>query len=61
MQPSRHGWKRMDISMTIKSLLLASILVLPGCALLPDVHDLEEVLPPPEAYETGIVVPEFAQ
>ena len=32
-----------------------------SCAVLPDVHDLEQVFPPPEAYETGIVVPEFAQ
>lgn len=51
----------MDISMLLKSLLLAFIHVLPGCAIMPDVHDLEDVLPPPEAYETGIVVPEFAQ
>lgn len=33
----------MDINMTIKSLLLAAILVLPGCAVLPDVHDLAAV------------------
>lgn len=37
-------------------LLLASA----GCALLPDPADLESVLPPPEAYESGIVIQEFA-
>ena len=43
--------------------LLAAILLLctTGCTLLPDVHDLEEVLPPAEAYEAGIEVPGFAQ
>lgn len=60
MQPSLHGWKRMDISMTVKSLLLAAILVLPGCAILPDEADLVNALPPPEAYEGGIVIPGFA-
>lgn len=38
-------------------LLLASA----GCALLPDPADLEAVLPPPEAYENAIIVPEFVQ
>ena len=41
-------------------LLLAAFLGLfAGCALLPDPADLEQVLPPPEAYETATVVPEF--
>ena len=44
----------------MKALFLAAILVLPGCALLPDPADLEAVLPPAEAYESGIVIQEFA-
>ena len=32
-----------------------------SCAVLPDVADLEQVIPPAEAYEAGIDVPEFAQ
>ena len=46
--------------MTLKRLILASLLGLSaGCALLPDPADLEEVLPPPEAYESAPLVPEF--
>ncbi len=44
----------------MKALLLAAILVLPGCAVLPDEADLENALPPPEAYDGGIVIPGFA-
>lgn len=48
--------------MTLKRLFLASLLGLSaGCTLLPDPADLEAVLPPPEAYETGIDVPEFVR
>ena len=44
----------------MKAILLAAILVLPGCALLPDEADLKNTLPPPEAFEGGIVIPGFA-
>lgn len=44
----------------MKAILLAAILVLPGCAILPDEADLVNALPPPEAYEGGIVIPGFA-
>lgn len=44
------------------SRLLAILFLLAsaGCALLPDPADLEAVLPPAEAYESGIVIQEFA-
>ena len=47
--------------MPLKRLFLAALLGLSaGCALLPDPADLEQVLPPPEAYESGILIQEFA-
>lgn len=48
--------------MPLKRLFLAVLLGLSaGCALLPDPADLEQVLPPPEAYENAPLVPEFVQ
>ena len=47
--------------MTLKCLILATLLgISAGCVLLPDPADLEAVLPPPEAYESAPLVPEFA-